>query len=70
MAAGRVEDPHDHEQMAWCMAKLLEPQRRVACAQAARRAAAQWTFEAHYRQLCEVFAKAQARKLWNSLRSV
>src|SRR5205807_1378806 len=34
----------------------------AACAQAARRTAAQWTFEHHYRQLLQVFTAALARK--------
>jgi len=57
-----VNDPHDHEHLGWCMRQLLDPLRRSACAQAARRAAAQWTFEQHYRQLLQVFTEAAARK--------
>lgn len=57
-----VNDPHDHPRLAWCMTQLLEPGRRAACAQAARRAALQWTFDHHYRQLLQVFAEAAARK--------
>jgi UDP-glucose:(heptosyl)LPS alpha-1,3-glucosyltransferase len=57
-----VEDPHDHERLAGYMAQLLDPARRTACGQAARRAAAQWTFEQHYRQLLQVFQEAAARK--------
>jgi UDP-glucose:(heptosyl)LPS alpha-1,3-glucosyltransferase len=57
-----VADPHDHPRLAWAMAQLLDPARRAACAQAARRAAAQWTFERHYRELMQVFAEAAARK--------
>jgi UDP-glucose:(heptosyl)LPS alpha-1,3-glucosyltransferase len=57
-----IDDPHDHEHLAWCMTQLLDPVRRSACAQAARRTAAQWTFEVHYRQLLQVFAEAAARK--------
>jgi UDP-glucose:(heptosyl)LPS alpha-1,3-glucosyltransferase len=57
-----VNDPHDHARLAWCLAQLLDPARRSACAQAARRTAAQWTFDHHYRQLVQVFAEAAARK--------
>jgi UDP-glucose:(heptosyl)LPS alpha-1,3-glucosyltransferase len=57
-----VANPHEHGRMAWAMTQLLDPARRAACAQAARRAAAGWTFEEHYRQLLQVLAEAAARK--------
>jgi UDP-glucose:(heptosyl)LPS alpha-1,3-glucosyltransferase len=57
-----IDDPHDLDQLAAAMTRLLDPARRSACAQAARRAAAQWTFEHHYRQMLAVFAEAAARK--------
>ncbi len=57
-----VADPHDHDQLAWCLTQMLDPARRAACAQAARKAAAQWTFDHHYRLLLRVFAEAAARK--------
>lgn len=57
-----IDDPHDHKHLAWCMLQLLDAPRRHACAQAARKTAAQWTFENHYRQLLSVFAEAMARK--------
>lgn len=57
-----VDDPHNHEQLATCMAQLLDSGRRTAFSQAARRTAAKWTFEHHYRQLLSVFAAAIARK--------
>jgi UDP-glucose:(heptosyl)LPS alpha-1,3-glucosyltransferase len=57
-----IEDPHDHEHLAWCMNQLRDSARRIHCAQAARRTAAQWTFEHHYRKLLEVFEEAAARK--------
>jgi UDP-glucose:(heptosyl)LPS alpha-1,3-glucosyltransferase len=57
-----VDDPHDHANLAWCMEQLLEPARRNACAQAARKAALQWTFDHHYRQLLQVLTEAAARK--------
>src|SRR5436309_10617703 len=42
-----VGNPHDHGRLASAMAQLLDPARRSACAQAARKAAAGWTFEEH-----------------------
>jgi UDP-glucose:(heptosyl)LPS alpha-1,3-glucosyltransferase len=57
-----IDDPHDHTHLAWCLAQMLDPARRRACAQAARRTAAQWTFEHHYRQVLEVFEEVAARK--------
>jgi UDP-glucose:(heptosyl)LPS alpha-1,3-glucosyltransferase len=57
-----IDDPHDHERLAWCLSQLLDPARRAHCAQAARRAAQQWTFEQHYQQLLQVFAEAAVRK--------
>jgi UDP-glucose:(heptosyl)LPS alpha-1,3-glucosyltransferase len=53
-----VADPHDHGHLAWCLTQLLDPGRRAACAQAARKAAARWTFDHHYRQLVRVFQEA------------
>jgi UDP-glucose:(heptosyl)LPS alpha-1,3-glucosyltransferase len=57
-----IDDPHDPGHLAWCMTQLLDPSRRSVCAQAARRAAARWTFERHYRLLQAVLAEAAARK--------
>ncbi len=57
-----LEDPHDHEHLAWCIMQLLDPTRRAGCAQAARRTAALWTFEHHYRQMLAVFSEVAARK--------
>ncbi len=57
-----INDPHDHVQLAWYMEQLLDPARRAACGQAARRTGSQWTFEHHYRQLLGVFTEAAARK--------
>jgi UDP-glucose:(heptosyl)LPS alpha-1,3-glucosyltransferase len=57
-----VNDPHDYEHVAWCLLQLMDPVRRAACAQAARRTARQWTFEHHYRELLAVFVEVAARK--------
>ncbi len=57
-----VKDPHDHQQLAWCMAQMLDSSRRTAFSQSARRTATQWTFEQHYRQLMQVLTEAARRK--------
>jgi UDP-glucose:(heptosyl)LPS alpha-1,3-glucosyltransferase len=57
-----IDDPHDHAHLAWCLAQMLDPARRRACAQAARRTVSQWTFEHHYRQLVETFQEVAERK--------
>ncbi|HMF18511.1 MAG TPA: glycosyltransferase family 4 protein, partial [Gemmataceae bacterium] len=57
-----IDNPHDHDHLAWCLAQMLDPGRRVTCAQAARKTAATWTFEHHYRQLLQVFQQTAAIK--------
>jgi UDP-glucose:(heptosyl)LPS alpha-1,3-glucosyltransferase len=57
-----IDDPHDHARLAWCLEQLLDPARRAACAAAARRTGAGWTFEAHYRALVGVLTEAAGRK--------
>jgi UDP-glucose:(heptosyl)LPS alpha-1,3-glucosyltransferase len=57
-----IDDPHNHERLAACMTQMLDPARRSACSHAARRTAAQWTFEHHYKQMLAVFTEAAARK--------
>jgi UDP-glucose:(heptosyl)LPS alpha-1,3-glucosyltransferase len=57
-----IDNPHDRQRLAWCMWQLLDSERRLACAQAARKTAAQWTFEEHYQQLLRVFGEAVRRK--------
>lgn len=57
-----VDDPHDHEQLAWCMGKLLDPARRHSATLTARKTGTGWTFEQHYQQLLGVFREAAARK--------
>jgi len=56
-----ISDPHDHDKLAWCMRQFFDADIRAACSRAARRTAAQWTFEHHYRQILGVFAEAMAR---------
>src|SRR5262249_11513198 len=57
-----IDDPHDHAHLAWCMAQLLDPSRRAACARAARGTAAAWTFDDSSRHLLAVFGDVAARK--------
>ena len=57
-----IRDPHDHQELSWCLGQMLDGTRRQSFAQAARRTATQWTFEQHYRQLMAVLAEAAQRK--------
>jgi UDP-glucose:(heptosyl)LPS alpha-1,3-glucosyltransferase len=57
-----VDTPHDHARLAWAMLQLMDPARRRQCSAAARRAAAAWTFEHHYRQLLDVFQEVIHQK--------
>ena len=57
-----IEDPHDHAQLAACMEQFLDPGRRSAGAEAARRTAAAWTWDDHYRQFLQILAEAAVRK--------
>jgi UDP-glucose:(heptosyl)LPS alpha-1,3-glucosyltransferase len=49
-----LDDPHDDEALAFAMRELIDPKRRHTCAAAARRAAARWTFDDHYRGLMAI----------------
>jgi UDP-glucose:(heptosyl)LPS alpha-1,3-glucosyltransferase len=57
-----LDNPHDAQRLAWCMRQLLDPGRRNACAQAARRTAARWTFNDHYLQMLHIIGMAAVRK--------
>jgi UDP-glucose:(heptosyl)LPS alpha-1,3-glucosyltransferase len=57
-----VSDPHDAAELGSAIQNMLDPVYRVAAARAARTAAAGWTFEHHYRALCNVFAEVRAVK--------
>jgi UDP-glucose:(heptosyl)LPS alpha-1,3-glucosyltransferase len=57
-----LADPHDHARLARALEQYLDPARRSAAGQAARRTSAGWTFEHHYQQILSVFAEAVARK--------
>jgi UDP-glucose:(heptosyl)LPS alpha-1,3-glucosyltransferase len=55
-----IDDPHDHAQLAACMERLLDPERRSACAQVARQTATEWTWQHHFQQIMQVLAEAAA----------
>jgi UDP-glucose:(heptosyl)LPS alpha-1,3-glucosyltransferase len=57
-----IEDPHDRARLAACMEQLLDPEQRRLQADAARRTAARWTWQDHYRQFVHILAEAAARK--------
>jgi UDP-glucose:(heptosyl)LPS alpha-1,3-glucosyltransferase len=57
-----VRDPHDHEELARALARLLDPACRQQAARAALRAAGRWTFETHYRRLLTLLRQALQRK--------
>lgn len=57
-----IDDPHDHESLAWAMAQMLDDRRRLASSEASRRIAEQWTFDHHYQQMLGVFAEVAQRK--------
>jgi UDP-glucose:(heptosyl)LPS alpha-1,3-glucosyltransferase len=57
-----LDDPHDHDHLAWCLGQLLCPVRRNRYAMAARRTAAAWTFDRHYQALLDVFRRATAAR--------
>jgi UDP-glucose:(heptosyl)LPS alpha-1,3-glucosyltransferase len=57
-----LDDPHDHERLAWALAQMQDPSRRSSCAQASRQTAAQWTFEHHYQEMLAIFAEAAMRR--------
>jgi UDP-glucose:(heptosyl)LPS alpha-1,3-glucosyltransferase len=57
-----VDDPYDASELARCIGELLNRRIRLACAQAARKRASEWTFEHHYRNLLQVFTEAAGRR--------
>ncbi|MFM7098842.1 MAG: glycosyltransferase family 4 protein [Gemmataceae bacterium] len=57
-----IDDPHDHEKLAWSMTQYVDNQTRILAGQAARKTAGQWTFEHHYKQMMAVFHEVAARK--------
>ena len=52
-----LDDPHDDAKLAKAMRELLDPARREACATAAQRTAARWTFDDHYRGLMAILGE-------------
>lgn len=57
-----TDDPHDAPALAAALGQMLDRGYRVAAAQAARQAAARWTFEHHYRALLDVFGEVRRTK--------
>ena len=57
-----IDDPHDHQYLADCLARMCEHEYRARCSQAAREAASRWTFDLHYRRMIDVFREVAARK--------
>jgi UDP-glucose:(heptosyl)LPS alpha-1,3-glucosyltransferase len=57
-----IDDPHDHEKLAYSMTQYVDSQTRIAAGQAARKTASLWTFEHHYKQMLAVFIEVAARK--------
>jgi UDP-glucose:(heptosyl)LPS alpha-1,3-glucosyltransferase len=57
-----IGDPQDDVALAECMTQLLAGGTRRGMAEAARKKAARWTFDEHYKQITAVFAEAAARK--------
>jgi UDP-glucose:(heptosyl)LPS alpha-1,3-glucosyltransferase len=57
-----TNDPHDFRSLAHALTRFLDPMYRDECGRAARRAAAAWTLEDHYRRWLEVFAEVATRR--------
>jgi UDP-glucose:(heptosyl)LPS alpha-1,3-glucosyltransferase len=57
-----IDNPHDHDCLAECLAQMLDAERRQAWARAARQAAERWTYEHHYQRLLEVIRTTAERK--------
>jgi UDP-glucose:(heptosyl)LPS alpha-1,3-glucosyltransferase len=57
-----VSDPHDAAELGAAIRNMLDPTYRAAATRAARAAAADWTFEHHYRTLLDVFAEVRTVK--------
>lgn len=57
-----LDDPHDYHALAIRIEQLCDKSHRAERMQAARAAAAKWTFEDHYQALMEVLREAAAHK--------
>ena len=57
-----VADPHGAAELGAAIRSMLDPDYRIAAARAARAAAAGWTFEHHYRALCDLFTSVRGAK--------
>ncbi len=58
-----VDDPHDYEKLAFSMTQYVDSQKRIAAGQSARKTAALWTFEHHYKQMLGVFQEVYVKKI-------
>jgi UDP-glucose:(heptosyl)LPS alpha-1,3-glucosyltransferase len=58
-----IDDPHDAPTLAAAIGPMLDRGYRTAASQAARQAAARWTFENHYRALLDVLGEARRTRL-------
>jgi UDP-glucose:(heptosyl)LPS alpha-1,3-glucosyltransferase len=57
-----IDDPHDYHTLAIRIEQLCDKAHRAERNQAARQAAARWTFEDHYQALMQVLQEAVERK--------
>jgi UDP-glucose:(heptosyl)LPS alpha-1,3-glucosyltransferase len=57
-----IDDPHQRQELAAAINRLLDPATRSACAAAARQTAKRWNFETHYQQLLRVFRGVSAQR--------
>jgi UDP-glucose:(heptosyl)LPS alpha-1,3-glucosyltransferase len=63
-AEGRIlDDPHDDSALALALREMTDPAHRRACADAARLAAARWTFDDHYRGLLAILGEFHAGRM-------
>ncbi len=57
-----VDDPHDYHPLARHIEQLCDPQVRTAASHAARKTAAAWTFEDHYRAVLAALHEVRCQK--------
>jgi UDP-glucose:(heptosyl)LPS alpha-1,3-glucosyltransferase len=57
-----IDDPHDHQKLASCLARMWEPEQRAKWGAGALVAAGRWTYEHHYQRLLALFRTAAEQK--------
>ena len=57
-----LDEPHDHQQLAWCIERLCDADAHTRCAAATPAAARRWTFDDHYARLLAVLREAAERR--------